>query len=180
VTIETLSYAIDDQDRLIKVDAGYYRFAEENGWEGAGSSLGRSLWDFVAGHEVKKLQRLLLRRVREGVRDVELPFRCDGPEMTREMNIRIAADRTGRVVLFSARLRSEEEREEPQPLLDTGTPRDEGDFLSMCAWCDRFLVEGEWVEVEEAAKRLELFRRRQMPMLDHGICPQCSGQLLAA
>lgn len=180
MTIETLSYAIDDQDRLIKVDAGYYRFAEENGWEGAGSSLGRSLWDFVAGHEVKKLQRLLLRRVREGVRDVELPFRCDGPEMTREMNIRIAADRTGRVVLFSARLRSEEEREEPQPLLDTGTPRDEGDFLSMCAWCDRFLVEGEWVEVEEAAKRLELFRRRQMPMLDHGICPQCSGQLLAA
>jgi hypothetical protein len=49
VTVETLSYAIDDQDRLIKVDAGYYRFAEENGWEEAGSSLGRSLWDFVAG-----------------------------------------------------------------------------------------------------------------------------------
>jgi hypothetical protein len=180
VTVETLSYAIDDQDRLIKVDDGYYRFAEENGWDRAGDSLGRSLWDFVAGHDVKKLQRLLLRRVREGVRDVELPFRCDGPEVTREMDIRIAADRSGRVVLFSARLRSEEEREEPQPLLDANTPRDEGDFLPMCAWCDRFLVEGEWVEVEEAAKRLELFRRRQMPLLDHGICPQCSGTLLAA
>jgi hypothetical protein len=180
VSVATLSYAIDDQDRLIRVDDGYYRFAEENGWNGAGDSLGRSIWDFVAGHDVQKLQRLLLRRVREGVREVELPFRCDGPEVTREMDIRIAADRTGRVVLFSARLRAEEEREEPQPLLDADAPRAEGDFLAMCAWCDRFLVEGEWIEVEEAAKRLELFRRQQLPTLDHGICPQCSGQLLAA
>jgi hypothetical protein len=180
VTVDTLSYAIDDEDRLIRVDDGYYRFAAENGWAGAGDSLGRSIWDFVAGHDVRKLQRLLLRRVREGLRDVELPFRCDGPEVTREMDIRIAADRTGRVVLFSAKLRAEEEREEPQPLLDPGAPRDEGDFLTMCAWCDRFLVDGEWVEVEEAVRRLELFRRATMPELDHGICPECSGQLLAA
>jgi hypothetical protein len=180
MTVETLSYAIDDQDRLIKVDDGYYRFAEENGWSGAGDSLGRSLWDFVAGHEVVKLQRLLLRRVRDGVRAVELPFRCDGPDVTREMDIRIAADRTGRVVLFSARLRAEVERDEEQVLLDPETPREESDFLSMCAWCDRFLVDGEWVEVEEAARRLELFRRARVPALDHSICPQCSGQLLAA
>lgn len=180
MTVETLSYAIDDQDRLIKVDDGYYRFAEENGWDGAGDSLGRSLWDFVAGHDVKKLQRLLLRRVREGTRGVELPFRCDGPDTTREMDIRIAADSTGRVVLFSARLRSEEPRDEPQPLLDAAVARDEADFLTMCAWCDRFLVDGEWVEVEEAAKRLELFRRRELPTLDHSICPECNGILLAA
>lgn len=180
MTVETLSYAIDDQDRLIRVDDGYYRFAEENGWAEAGSSLGRSLWDFVAGSDVKKLQRLLLRRVRDEVHDVELPFRCDGPDCRREMDIRIVAHRSGRVVLFSARLRSEEEREEPQPLLDPRAPRDEGDFLAMCAWCDRFLVDGEWVEVEEAAKRLELFRREKLPTLDHGICPECGGTLLAA
>jgi hypothetical protein len=180
MTVETLSYAIDDQDRLIRVDDGYYRFAAENGWDGAGDSLGRSLWDFVAGHEVRRLQRLLLRRIRDGVRDVELPFRCDGPETSREMDIRIAADKTGRVVLFSARVRSEEPRDEPQPLLDPRAARDNDDFLPMCAWCDRFLVEGEWVEVEEAAKRLELFRRSELPMLDHGICPDCNATLLAA
>jgi hypothetical protein len=178
--VETLSYAIDDEDRLIKLDAGYYRFAEENGWEDAGSSLGRSLWDFVAGEDVRKLQRLLLRRVRDEVHDVELPFRCDGPDFRREMDIRIVAHRSGRVVLFSARLRSEEPRDEPQPLLDPSAPRAEGDFLTMCAWCDRFLVDGEWVEVEEAARRLELFRRLELPLLDHGICPECGGTLLAA
>jgi hypothetical protein len=180
MTVDTLSYAIDDEDRLIRVDDGFYRFAAENGWEGAGDSLGRSLWDFVAGEEVRKVQRLLLRRVREGLRGVELPFRCDGPEITREMGIRIAADSSGRVVLFSARLRAEHRRAESQPLLDAATPRAEGDFLAMCAWCDRFLVGGEWIEVEEAARRLGLFRRAQMPALDHSVCPQCSGQLLAA
>jgi hypothetical protein len=179
VTVETLSYAIDDQDRLIRVDDGYYRFAEENGWGEAGGSLGRSLWDFVAGHDVQKLQRLLLRRVRDELREVQLPFRCDGPDFRREMDIRIVADSSGRVVMFSARLSAEEERAETQPLLDAEVPRGP-DLLPMCAWCDRFLVDGEWVEVEDAAKRLELFRRSEMPALDHGICPDCNATLLAA
>jgi hypothetical protein len=179
MTVTALSYAIDDQDRLIKLDEGFYRFAQENGWD-AGSSLGRSLWDFVAGRDVRRVQRLLLRRVRDEIREIELPFRCDGPEVTREMDIRIVADRSGRVVMFSARLRAEEEREDAQPLLDPTAVRDEDDFLPMCAWCDRFLVGGEWVEVEEAAKQLQLFRRREMPTLEHGICPACDKTLLAA
>jgi hypothetical protein len=46
---------------------------------------------------------------------------------------------------------------------------------------DRLIrVDDDWVEVEEVAKRLELFHRGRMPLLDHGICPRCSGQLLAA
>jgi hypothetical protein len=179
MTVESLSYAIDGQDRLIRLDKGFYRFAEENGWEEAGSSLGRSLWDFVAGDDVRRLQRMLVRRVRNDVRSVKLPFRCDGPESSREMDIWIIAHSAGHVVLFSARLRSEQAREEPQPLLDPGSPRG-GELLPMCAWCDRFLVKGEWVEVEEAARRLELFRRSEMPTLDHGICPACDKTLLAA
>jgi hypothetical protein len=179
VTVEALSYAIDDQDRLIRVDEGFYRFAEENGWETAGDSLGRSLWGFVAGFDVKRLQRLLLRRVREGAGPVELPFRCDSPGQRREMDIRIAADRTGRVILFAAKLRAARERPEPQPLLSASVRRG-GDFLPMCAWCDRFLVKGEWVEVEVAARMLELFRRTEMPPLDHSVCPACAGTLQAA
>jgi hypothetical protein len=179
MTVEALSYAIDDQDRLIKLDEGFYRFAEENGWEEVDSSLGRSLWDFVAGDDVRKLQRMLVRRIRDEVRDVELPFRCDGPEVSREMDVRIVADRSGRAVLFSARLRTEEERAEPQPLLDPDSPRGD-ELLPMCAWCDRFEIDGEWVEVEEAARRLELFRRRDLPALDHTICPEDEEKLLAA
>jgi hypothetical protein len=179
MTTQSLSYAIDEHDHLIKVDRGYYRFAEENGWGEAGTSLGRSLWDYVAGHEMRKLQRLLVRRVRDEVGDVELPFRCDGPGVRREMNIRIVARPGGRVVLFSARLRSEKARDFPQMLLDPETPRSE-ETLDMCGWCDRFEVDGEWVEVEEAARRLELFNRPELPALSHGICPDCNAMLLAA
>ncbi|HEX3608370.1 MAG TPA: hypothetical protein VHU14_01680 [Solirubrobacterales bacterium] len=179
MTTAALSYAIDEHDHLIRVDEGYYRFAEENGWSEAGSSLGRSLWDYVAGREVVKLQRLLVRRVRDEVGDVELPFRCDGPGVRREMNIRIVARPGGRVVLFSARLRSEEARDLLQPLLDPNAPRG-SDPLEMCGWCDRFEVSGEWVEVEQAAKRLELFNKPELPELSHGICPDCHQMLLAA
>ncbi len=179
MTTQTLSYAIDEHDHLIRVDDGYYRFAEENGWADAGSSLGRSLWDYVGGSEMVKLQRLLLRRIRDGVGDVELPFRCDGPNVRREMDIRIVARPGGRVVLFSSRLRSERERDLPQRLLDPATPRS-AEVLAMCGWCDRFEVDGEWVEVEEAAARLELFNRAELPALSHGVCPDCNALLLAA
>jgi hypothetical protein len=174
-----LSYAIDEHDHLIKVDGGYYRFAEENGWPEASTSLGRSLWDYVAGHEMKKLQRLLIRRIRDEVGNVDLPFRCDGPAMRREMSIRIVARPGGRVVLFSARLRSEQTHDLPQLLLDPSTPRSK-ETLEMCGWCDRFMVDGDWVEVEETARKLELFDRSELPAISHGICPDCRGLLLAA
>ena len=133
----------------------------------------------MAGHELVKLQRLLVRRIRDEVGDVELPFRCDGPAVRREMEIRIVARPGGRVVLFSARLRSEEERESPPAAARSRAPRSE-ETVEMCGWCDRFEVDGEWVEVEEAAKRLQLFNRPELPALSHGICPDCNGMLLAA
>jgi hypothetical protein len=179
MSVASLSYAIDEQDHLIRADEGYYRFAAENGWNEAPTSLGRSLWDYVAGEEMKKLQRILVRRIRDQARSVELPFRCDGPDVRREMKIKIVARPGGRAVLFSARLRSEEEREIPQPLLDPEVPRSEN-TLTMCGWCDRFEVDGEWVEVEEAARRLELFNYPELPALSHGICPDCNAMLLAA
>ncbi len=175
----SLSYAIDEHDRLVRVDGGYYEFAAENGWPEAATSLGRSLWDYVAGEEMRKLQRLLIRRLREGAGTVELPFRCDGPGVRREMQIRIAARPGGRAVLFSARLLAAQERERPQPLLDPAAPRG-ADMLEMCGWCDRFRVGGKWVEVEEAARLLGLFDRAELPTLTHGICPECNDLLLAA
>ena len=62
MTTEALSYAIDEHDHLIRVDEGYYRFAEENGWPDAGSSLGRTLWDYVSGRELVKRGRPQIRK----------------------------------------------------------------------------------------------------------------------
>jgi hypothetical protein len=179
MAVEALSYAIDDQDRLIRLDEGYYRFARENGWEDVDLSLGRPLWDFVAGEDVRKVLRLLVRRIRDGVRDVELTCRCDGPAVAREMDLRIAATSSGRGVLFSSRVRAEDAWGSRQPLLDPEALRGPN-AVPMCAWCDRFEVDGEWVEVEEATKRLDLLGRREMPELDHTVCPRDRDALLAA
>lgn len=127
---------------------------------------------------MRRLQRLLLRRLRDRRGAVELPFRCDAPGLRREMNIRIAAGPTGRAVMFRTSLRSQEARQ-PQRLLDPEAERDE-ETLEMCGWCDRFRVEGEWVEVEVAAERLELFRRERMPTISHSLCDECDARLLAA
>ena len=40
MSTQTLSYAIDEHDHLIRVDEGYYSFAEENGWEEATPASG--------------------------------------------------------------------------------------------------------------------------------------------
>lgn len=122
---------------------------------------------------------MLLRRIRGELRSVELPFRCDSPDVRREMDIQITAHGSGRFVLFSARLRSQEQRQETQPLLSPDAPRGE-QTLAMCGWCDRFLVGEEWVEVEEAMARLGLFRLAEMPAISHGICPDCGEMLMAA
>jgi hypothetical protein len=164
---------------LIQVDEWFYDFAAANGWEGASDCLGRSLWDFVSGDGLVRLQRILLRRIRSEVREVELPFRCDGPDVRREMDIRIAANSTGRLVLFTTSMRDELPRAEPQPLLDLATPRS-AETIEMCGWCDRFYVDDEWVEIEVAAKRLQLFARAELPAISHGICPECTELLLAA
>lgn len=128
---------------------------------------------------MRSLQRMLLRRIRDGSSGpVELPFRCDSPALRREMQIRIAASATGRAVLFRTSLRAERPRR-PQALLDASAKRDE-ETLEMCGWCDRFLVDRSWVEVELASERLDLFRRKRLPTISHGVCPECDNRLLAA
>jgi hypothetical protein len=94
------------------------------------------------------------------------------------MDMRIVAHPSGRTVLFSACLGSERSLAD-QPMLDPAAPRGE-ETLEMCGWCDRFLVDGGWMEIEEAAVALDLFRRSELPRIDHGICPRCSSMLLAA
>lgn len=120
-----------------------------------------------------------MRRVRDEGVELDLPFRCDSPDARREMRLRIGARSAGRFVLFSASMLSEVPRRFPQTLLSAEAPR-ATEKLVMCGWCDRFLVDEEWVEVEEAARRLELFRRPKLPTIGHGICPECTRLLMAA
>jgi hypothetical protein len=166
-----LTYAIDGEDRLIEASPRYFSFAAENLWAGAGSSIGRPLWDFVAGASMRRVQGSLLRRVRAGDRRVELPFRCDAPAVRREMTIGIDARSADGTVVFSASVLAESSRP-GEALLDPEQPRGSG-LIEMCGWCDRFYVRGEWMEVETASRVLGLTTASELPRISHGICPDC-------
>lgn len=176
--VPTLTYTIDAEDLLTEADAGYFDFAERNHWAGAEGSIGRPLWDFVSGSTVQKVQRSLLRRVRRNGRPIELPFRCDGPGMRREMAIRIEPRGPTGVVVFSASVLSETPRP-ARALLDPGLPRGEG-AIEMCAWCDRFRVDGRWMEIEAASATLGLTTASELPRISHDLCDRCAEMLEAA
>jgi hypothetical protein len=54
------------------------------------------------------------------------------------------------------------------------------ELLTLCSWCKKVrLPEGNWVEVETAALRLEFFLG-DAPQLSHGICPPCKVGLLGS
>lgn len=172
-----LVYVVDDRDLLVAASPGYFAFAEENCWSGAEASIGESLWDFVAGATMRKVQEALLRRIRETGHPVELPFRCDSPEARREMTIVIEPQAEGRVA-FSARVDAERTRPH-EALLDPAQSRGI-DLIEMCGWCDRFMVGGRWVEVEEAAAELGLTTAANLPGISHGLCSDCGKMLSGA
>jgi hypothetical protein len=175
MTGSVLTYTIDSEDRLTGADDGYFSFAERNRWVGANESIGRPLWDFVAGATVQKVQRSLVRRVRRSGRRIDLPFRCDGPGVRREMTIQIERRGPDGNVVFLARVISETSRP-PQALLDLEEPRGEG-LIEMCGWCDRFCVDGSWMEVEDASRALGLTTTSELPRISHGLCPDCAAML---
>jgi hypothetical protein len=52
-------------------------------------------------------------------------------------------------------------------------------FVSICGWCKKIaLPNGQWVEVEEAVRVLNLFDEPQLPTLTHGICGECTASFL--
>jgi hypothetical protein len=168
------SYSIGPTDRITSVNSAWLRFARENGTPEltAAFVIGKPLWDFITGNEARYLYRLVLERIRMNDTPVILPFRCDSPEIRRDMRLVISPLYEGNVQ-FDATLVSEE----PRPslaLLDPAEPRSD-QLLVMCSWCKRARVtEGEWLEPEDAIARLDLFGPPSLPQLSHGICDLCA------
>lgn len=174
----TFIYRIDADDRLVRVNPDWLDFAVENAapYLTEDGVLGRPLWDFISDPETAHLYTLMVNRVRETGRPLTVPFRCDSPTMRRQGEMIIAPLPEGEVE-FSCRWDWLEERDAIS-LLDATQPRSDR-LLTLCSWCKHAEPEkGEWCEVEEAVRRLDLFADARLPRLTHGICPTCSGQML--
>jgi hypothetical protein len=135
--------------------------------------LGRPFFDFAPDSNLFPLYELVFRRVRRTGQPIRIPFTSESPSERRQMEIEVLPLEGGglecryHTVLVEelGPRTSSDDAPRPQPL------------LTLCSWCKRVkLPEGAWVEVEEAAQRLEFFLG-EAPQLTHGICLPCKDAL---
>jgi len=176
---QRFEYTVDRNDVITAVNQEWRVFARENdGGDLEGTVLGTWLWQHLAGMEVKHLYRVLVEKVRVTRRPVRVPFRCDAPELRRDMVLELeplAED----AIRFSSWV--VEERERPRVrLLEAGRPEDSGHTLFMCAWCKRIRTdEGTWVELEDALGEGDVFDQGPLPKITHAVCQDCQTLVLS-
>ena len=172
-----VTYCVDHEDRLFGFNNAWSGLATSNGDASLDGPrlVGGLLWDYL-DEETAQIYRRMLQRVRDGAPAIRFEFRCDAPDMRRLIAMEISATNGG-VVEFVITPLVEQERP-TVPLLDPVQPRGE-DFVLICAWCKQVeLPSGAWVEVEAAVPALGLFECDAFPRLSHGICPNCSDDLM--
>lgn len=172
-------YEIDAQDRISFVDDRWGSFAEANdGPELTRNNIiGRVLWSQITDATTLALYQKIVAHAREG-RASRFRLRCDGVEDRRLLEMNVSGNTQGHVTFETDVVW--QERRPPVSLLSRSVPRSIN-VLRMCAWCNKVdvsLGSDEWVEIEEAVRRLKLFELEQMPQLTHGICEACLEKVL--
>lgn len=171
-TGDSFIYRIDAADRVDFVTADWLDFARDNEAQhlSAETVQGESLFSFIDDPETRHLYKAIIDKVRRTQDSVMVPFRCDSPCLRRFMVLHISPLPHG-AIQFEGKLIREEPREHV-PLLDAESARS-GELIVSCSWCKRIEVDGAWLEVEEAVRRLELFHEPLLPQITHGICGDC-------
>lgn len=175
----TCRYAIDADDRIVSVGGNWREFAERNGAAelSAPHVLGRPIWSFIAGYDTRDLYKEMFRRLRMGPRELLVPFRCDSPNVVRDMSLLMSSSGDGTIRL-EGRLNAETEREFV-PALARHVPRRE-DSLRICALCRRIEVEDRWLGATARRARALLFDPKRIPGLDETVCPDCNARAMGA
>jgi hypothetical protein len=170
-------YRVDASDSIQFLSPEWLAFARENGAPhlDEASLLGRPIWQFIAGDEVKELYAVMFGKVRSKKGPIRIPFRCDSPGLRRFMDLEMLT-LPGDGVELTGRLIRKEVRD-PVSLLDSSARRARHQ-LRLCSWCKRILEsEKAWIEVEEAVRRMDLLGARELPDIKHTICPACKGMV---
>jgi hypothetical protein len=163
-------YSIAKEDRICCINDEWNKFAHANDWSNS-DVIGKSLWGFLNCAGTRQIYQLLVKRVRDDRRKLLVPFRCDSADVRRLMELDLEAGADA-VVKFACRIVKLESR--PRVELLAGDVERSDQFVTLCSWCKKARIEqDDWVEVEEAVNRLELFKTNVQPQLNHGICPPC-------
>ena len=171
-TRDTYDYVVDRSDRIESVSEAWLRFAEVNGAPELTREavIGNSLWAFVRSSDTQSFYRALFHRVRFKKIEVNLPFRCDSPDLLRFMVLHVRLGSKGRLKLSGRLLR--EAKRAHVPRINEFLGDSEQRFV-MCSICKRVNAFGAWVEPEVAAQRFHVFETIHEAEIQHGVCDQC-------
>ncbi len=179
-TNQIILYMIDADDRIVYVSADGWFFAEENGASAdcyPPQLLGRSLWDFIAGEETRQLYGILIAKTRLEKETVQVPIRCDSPDLRRQIMIDLKSVGDGHIEFLCRTLNVEARA--PVDLLGNGSARSD-QIIRICSFCKKIAVTADdWIDTERAIERLGLFKAQRLPQLSHGVCPACYAAVLA-
>lgn len=137
---EATIYVVGPDDRIIKVNEGFWAFAACNDWKAV---IGRPLWDFIKPEGLAALYQTLIATVRETNKAFCFPFRCDSPFLRRLMTMAVAPEHNGTV-----RFVVELDKEVPLHKAD-GTDESKSTRF-ICRRCRKISHHGDWLPLEYA------------------------------
>lgn len=177
---ETWSYIIDGENYIISYSRNFRDFAISNDWHYPESSvIGRNLFDFIEGIEVKHIYKILFEFVRQGKKIGPIPFRCDAPYARRFLELYLSPypSPEGSIEVVTRLLRIE--RREPVVALMPNVPRSP-EIMVMCSMCKKIkLKDGLWEEIENGLRELGIFESDKPPRISHGLCEDCFNNVMS-
>ena len=168
-----VTYRVDAKDVIVDVGGAWDQFAEVNG--GVPNVLGRPLWHFVAGNDVRGVWAVLLRHVRTEWEPLAFLYRCDAPGLRRLMQMELVPQPDGGVAFNSRQVRAVE----AAAISGRWEAATRQETVVVCGWCARVNV-GDWVTADRAIEAFGLTGpESRLPRLTHGICDSCARELRA-
>ena len=167
-----------NQDGIItQVNDDWLDFAWENDWHvDRASIIGRSMWDYIAGEEVRHLYFVIMEKARNTGKTIRIPYRCDSSALKRYMTMEILYDTQRCQFCFSNRLLKTERQ--LVNVLEINRDRSQS-MITICSWCKNVRTkDGLWLPVEEAIHELGLMSELKLPHLTHAACPECKRSVL--
>ena len=187
-SLEGVVYVLDPASTLIAVGRrNWNAFADANGGpelENGSSAVGRSIFDFICGDDVRTAWKRAFDYVERVKRPLRLSVRCDSPGVQRELLMIVSPvvieDSVGSVLVQS--LTMSEVVRPPLVLFDFAAMRSrrsripDMQVLALCSYCQNVRFppgshdgDGRWLAAEEYYR----LGGSSQVRVSHGICPPC-------
>lgn len=169
-----VQYWLDSKSIIQKVGEDWDEFAETNqATEIAGEAvIGRPLYSFIAGDTTRLFVEAMLQAVRVRQEPIRQPYRCDSPNLRREMEMLLLPEPDGHVRLIHRTLNIEPF---PRPyLFNTVIAETTQKHMIRCSMCNRILQFGVWRDIHEVD---ELTDRSGVIPVVYRVCTDCRTQV---